>query len=207
MVGHIDSVAGPAAATPAAAELPLRPRVWPSPQLDLVLRIVVLQVLVLIAFGRGTVAKGVSDGATDWILVGGERSPMRWRLLATAGCAVLGVGASAALAARPLPVSVSVGAGGLPLICFILLYRFSAVSSRTTHVGGGLAGDEGSGKSTPEAHSSAGLPLRSPIELTMLDRRPVFRRPRNSILSRSPGHPGTHSVRRPDKARTRLQPR
>ena len=296
MLGHYNSLSGPAAATPASADLPLRPRAWPNPQLDLVLRIVVLQVLcliaygdvyytlavsisegsraaylmvvpihlVIIAFGRGTVAKGVSDGETDWILaialgglallisyltanrfpttsglwnlplissmlwgicaatilfgvrrvwqvwplwlfsllvvtplpsmfitarlggsnfaaasvaailgavavfLGGERSPMRWRLLATAGCAALGVGASAVLATRPLPVSVSVGAGAVPLICFILLYRFSAVSSRTTDVGGGLAGDEGSGKFTPEAHSAAGLPLRSPITLTML---------------------------------------
>jgi len=296
VLGHHDSAVGPAASTPAAADLPLRPRAWPNPQLDLVLRIVVLQVLcliaygdvyytlavsisegsrdaylmvvpihlVIIAFGRGTVAKGVSDGETDWILaialgglallisyltanrfpttsglwnlplissmlwgicaatilfgvrrvwqvwplwlfslvavtplpsmfitaslggsnfaaasvaailgavavfLGGERSPMRWRLLATAGCAVLGIAASAVLAARPLPVSVSVGAGAVPLICFVLLYRFSAVSSRTTHLGGGLAGDEGSGKSTPEAHSAAGLPLRSPITLTML---------------------------------------
>jgi len=100
------------------------------------------------------------------VYLGGERSPMRWRLLAATGCAVLGVGAAAALTARPLPVSVSVAAGAVPLICFILLYRFSAVSGRTTNVGGGLAGDEGSGKSTPEAHSSAGLPLRSPITLT-----------------------------------------
>ena len=296
MLGHHDSVSGPAVATPASADLPIRPRAWPNPQLDLVLRIVVLQVLcliaygdvyytlavsisegsraaylmvvplhlVIIAFGRGTVAKGVSDGETDWIFafalgglalfisylmanrfpttsgmwnlplissmlwgmcaatvlfgvrrvwqvwplwlfslvvvtplpsmfitaslggsnfaaasvaailgavavfLGGERSPMRWRLLATTGCAVLGVAAAAALAARPLPVSVSIGAGAVPLICFILLYRFTAVGGRGAELGGGLAGNEGSGKSTPEAHSPAGLPLRSPITLTML---------------------------------------
>jgi hypothetical protein len=72
-----------------------------------------------------------------------------------------GVATAATLAAPPLPVSVNAGAGTVPVILFALLYRFRALISGNTELGGGLAGDEGSGKSTPEAHTTRRVRARS----------------------------------------------
>jgi hypothetical protein len=107
-------------------------RVWSDPSADFVLRLVVLAVLVLIAYFAvfQDVIKSSSEGSR----------------------------AAAALATQPLPLSVAVSASAVPVVCSALLYRFTVAGRRPDPLGGGLARNEGSGKTTlPQRLPDPGL--------------------------------------------------
>lgn len=90
------------------------------------------------------------------VFLAGRRSALRWRLAATAGCALAGVGAAVAIPAHSLPLSVAISAGVVPLLSFALLQRFTATATRRSPFG-----------AQPE-REPAPLPHRSPLALMAL---------------------------------------
>lgn len=129
--------------------------------------------LLLTAALGGTTAAASSVaaivGAVAVFLAGWPR-PMRWRLVAAAGCALAGVSAAAALATTPLMISVIVTAGVIPLLSFLLLQRFTTPDSRQVLRRDVPAGSEGSGRNSPDESraESDRWPRRSPVALVVL---------------------------------------
>ena len=115
--------------------------------------------LITAALGGTTAAASAVAAVIGAIAVyfAGRRSAWRWRLAATAGCAVAGVAAAVAVPAHSLPLSVATSAGVIPVLSFILLQRFTAADARQLLLGGVPACDEGSGRDTPgqPAHEPA----------------------------------------------------
>ena len=69
------------------------------------------------------------------VFLSGRLSPLRWRLIAAAGCAVFGVAMAAGLAERPLLFSILITAGVVPVLGFTLLQVFipERVQQRHAH--------------------------------------------------------------------------
>ena len=112
-------------------------------------------------------------GAVAVFLAGWPR-PLRWRLVATAGCTLAGVITAVALPLSSLPISVIITGGVIPVISFVLLQRFTAADERQLLLGGVPARVEGSGGNIPgqpsqePAVASAPWPHRSPLALLVL---------------------------------------
>jgi len=86
-------------------------------------------------------------GAAAVFLAGWPR-PFRWRLVSTAGCALVGVTAAVVLPLSSLPISVAITAGLIPLLSFAVLQRFTTADGRQQLLGGVPARVEGSGGNT-----------------------------------------------------------
>jgi hypothetical protein len=132
--------------------------------------------LLTAALGGSTAAASVVAaliGAAAVFLAGWPR-PLRWRLVSTAGCALVGVTAAVVLPLSSLPISVAITAGLIPLMSFAVLQRFTAADGRQQLLGGVPARVEGSGGNT--SGQSAGeapvepapWPHRSPLALLAL---------------------------------------
>lgn len=112
-------------------------------------------------------------GAAAVFLAGWPR-PLRWRLVSTAGCALVGITAAVVLPLSSLPTSVTITAGLIPLMSFYLLQRFTAADARQVLLGGVPARVEGSGgniSGQPPREASvtqAPWPHRSPLALLAL---------------------------------------
>ena len=78
--------------------------------------------LLTAELGGTTAAASAVAAITGAIAVSlaGRRSALRWRLAATAGCALAGVGAAVAIPAHSLPLSVAIFAGAFR--CSVSLY-------------------------------------------------------------------------------------
>ncbi len=64
------------------------------------------------------------------VFCAGRRSPLRWRVVAAAAAALVGVGTAAGLATPSLSLSVTISAGLIPLMSFLVLQRFTASEHR-----------------------------------------------------------------------------